>query len=132
MSQTDPVADMLTCIRNATRAKHRRVDVPASQLKLAIAEALLRERYIHSYKKLEDDKQGTLRVYLRYHEGEESVISNLQRVSRPGRRVYVGKDEIPRIMGGMGAAIISTTRGVLTDKEARQMGVGGEVLAKIW
>jgi small subunit ribosomal protein S8 len=132
MSQTDPIADMLTCIRNAVRAGHRRVDIPASNQKIAIAEALLREHFIQSFRKVEDDKQGILRIYLKYDSGEVSVITGLQRVSRPGLRAYVGKDEIPRVMGGMGAAILSTTRGILTDKEARAQGVGGEVLARVW
>jgi small subunit ribosomal protein S8 len=132
MSQTDPIADMLTCIRNAVRARHRRVDIPASTMKAAIAEALLRERYIHSYKKIEDTKQGVLRVYLKYDTEEKSVMTNLQRVSRPGRRVYVPKDKVPRVLGGLGTAIISTTSGILTDKEARSAGLGGELLAKVW
>ncbi len=132
MSQTDPIADMLTCIRNAIRAKHRRVDVPASNVKAAIAEALVREHFVQSYKKIEDDKQGVLRIYLKYDIEEIPVITDLQRVSRPGRRVYVGKEEVPRVMGGMGSAILSTTRGILTDKEARVAGLGGEVLAKVW
>ncbi len=132
MSQTDPVADMLTCIRNAMRAAHKRVDIPASGLKTAIAQALLREHYIQSFRTIEDNKQGILRIYLRYDEKESPVITGLRRVSRPGRRVYVGKDEIPRVMGGMGSAIISTTNGILTDKEARSAGLGGEVLAQVW
>ena len=132
MSQTDPIADMLTMIRNALRAGHKRVDIPGSNLKRSIAEALRRERYIRSYREIADDKQGILRIYLKYHEGSESVITDLQRVSRPGRRVYVDKAKIPRILGGLGAAILSTTKGVLTDKEARTAGLGGEILAKIW
>jgi small subunit ribosomal protein S8 len=132
MSQTDPVADMLTCIRNAVRAGHKRVDIPASNLKRSIAEALLRERYIRNVRQIVDDKQGILRIHLKYHEGQDSVISSLKRISRPGRRVYVGKDEIPRIRGGLGSAIISTTQGVLTDKEARSAGLGGELLAQVW
>ncbi|MDM7915466.1 MAG: 30S ribosomal protein S8 [Candidatus Eisenbacteria bacterium] len=132
MSQTDPIADMLTCIRNAVRAGHKRVDFPASNVKTAIVETLLRERFIQSFKRLEDDKQGVLRVYLRYESDEKPVISGLERVSRPGRRVYVDREEIPRVMGGLGSAILSTTRGILTDKEARSAGVGGEVLARVW
>ena len=132
MSQTDPIADMLTCIRNAVRAGHRRVDIPASNLKTAIAEALLREHFIQSFRKVADDKQGILRIYLKYDSKDEPVITGLQRVSRPGLRAYVGKGEIPRVMGGMGAAILSTTRGILTDKEARAQGLGGELLARVW
>jgi small subunit ribosomal protein S8 len=132
MSQTDPIADMLTCIRNAVRAGHRRVDVPASNMKVAIAEALAREHYIQGYKKVPDDKQGVVRMYLRYDSVDTSIITGIDRVSRPGRRIYVGKDEIPRVMGGMGSALLSTTRGILTDKEARTAGLGGEYLAKIW
>ncbi len=132
MSQTDPIADMLTCIRNAVRAGHRRVDIPASNQKTAIAEALLREHFIQSFRKIEDDKQGLVRIYLKYDSNEVSVITGIQRVSRPGLRAYVGKDKIPRVMSGMGAAILSTTRGVLTDKEARAQGLGGEVLARVW
>ncbi len=132
MSQTDPVADMLTCVRNAIHAGHKRVDIPASNLKTAIASALLREHYIQSFRTIEDDKQGILRIYLKYDEKESPVILGLRRVSRPGRRVYVGKDEIPRVMGGMGSAILSTTGGILTDKEARTAGLGGEILAQVW
>jgi len=132
MSQTDPVADMLTCIRNAVRAGHRRVDIPGSNLKVAIAEALVREHFVQSYKKIEDDKQGVVRIYLKYDAGEIPVITGIERVSRPGRRVYVGKEDVPRIMGGMGSALLSTTRGILTDKEARTAGLGGELLAKVW
>lgn len=132
MSQTDPIADMLTSIRNAIRAGHRRVNIPASNQKTAIAEALLREHFIQSFRRIEDDKQGILRVYLKYDAGDIPVITGIERVSRPGRRAYVAKDEVPRVMGGMGAAILSTTRGILTDKEARSAGLGGELLAKVW
>jgi small subunit ribosomal protein S8 len=132
MSQTDPIADMLTSIRNAIRAGHRRVNIPASNQKTAIAEALLREHFIQSFRRIEDDKQGILRVYLKYDAGDIPVITGIERVSRPGRRAYVAKDEVPRVMGGMGAAILSTTRGILTDKEARAQGLGGEFLARVW
>jgi small subunit ribosomal protein S8 len=132
MSQTDPIADMLTRIRNAVRAGHPRVDVPASNMRASIAETLLREHYIKSFRRIEDDKQGVLRIYLKYDEGTNSVITNLERVSRPGRRVYVGRDDVPRVMGGLGVAIISTTRGILTDKEARSAGLGGEIVARVW
>jgi small subunit ribosomal protein S8 len=132
MSQTDPIADMLTCVRNAVRAGHRRVDVPASNLKVAIAEALTREHFVQGYKKIEDTKQGVIRIYLRYDADDVPVITGIQRVSRPGRRIYVDKDEVPRVMGGLGSALVSTTRGILTDKEARSAGLGGELLAKVW
>jgi len=132
MSQTDPIADMLTCIRNAVGAGHRRVDVPASNLKAAIAEALVREQYIQSFRQIEDDKQGVLRLYLKYDNAAKPVITGLKKVSRPGRRVFVTKGEIPRVMGGMGSSILSTTRGVMTDKEARAAGLGGELLAQVW
>ena len=132
MSQTDPIADMLTRIRNAVRAGHPRVDMPASNMRASIAEALLRERYIKSFRKIEDTKQGILRIYLKYQEGTSPILTNLERVSRPGRRVYVGKDKVPRVLGGLGVAIISTTKGILTDKEARSAGLGGELLARVW
>jgi small subunit ribosomal protein S8 len=132
MSQTDPIADMLTCIRNAVRAGHRKVEVPASGVRTAIAETLLREHFIQSFRRTEDSKQGILRIYLKFGGDDVPVITGLKRVSRPGRRVYVGKDDVPRVMGGMGAAIISTTRGIMTDKEARAAGLGGEILAQVW
>lgn len=132
MSQTDPIADMLTRIRNAVRAGHRRVDIPASNVRASIADALLREHFIQSVRKMEDDKQGMLRIYLKYEGEADPVITALERVSRPGRRVYVGKDDVPRILGGLGTAILSTTKGILTDKEARSEGLGGEVLARVW
>ncbi len=132
MSQTDPIADMLTCVRNAVRAGHRRVDIPASNQRIAIAEALVREHFVQSYKRIEDDKQGIVRIYLKYDAGDVPIITGIDRVSRPGRRVYVGKDEIPRVLGGLGCAILSTTSGILTDKEARKAGLGGELLAKVW
>jgi small subunit ribosomal protein S8 len=132
MSQTDPIADMLTRIRNAIRAGHRRLDIPASGMKQAIAEALLREHYIQNFKRVEDSKQGVLRIYLKYDKEEKSVLTALERVSRPGRRVYVAKGDIPRVLGGLGTAILSTTNGILTDKEARGAGLGGELIAKIW
>jgi small subunit ribosomal protein S8 len=132
MSVSDPVADFLTCVRNALHAKHRKVDVPASRLKTEIAKALLRGRYINNYKLIEDNKQGVLRVYLKYANDETSVISGIKRVSTPGRRVYVGKSEIPRVMGGLGASLLSTSRGVMTDREARDAGLGGELVCQVW
>jgi len=132
MPITDSIADMLTIIRNAVIAKHRRADIPASRVRAEIARVLLQEKYLNNVKSIEDEKQGTLRVYLRYTEENNPVIQGIQRVSKPGRRVYVKKDEIPRVLGGLGTAIVSTPQGIMTDKEARNRGVGGELLAKVW
>ena len=132
MQITDPVADMLTRIRNANTAKHESVDVPASNLKKAIAKILLDEGYIKSYEVVEDGTQGVIRITLKYNAGKEKVISGLRRVSKPGLRVYVGADELPRVLKGLGIAIISTSKGVMTDKQARKEHVGGEVLAFVW
>ena len=132
MQITDPVADMLTRIRNANTAKHESVDVPASNLKKAIAKILLDEGYIKSYEVVEDGTQGVIRIQLKYLAGKEKVISGLRRVSKPGLRVYAGADELPRVLKGLGIAIISTSKGVMTDKAARANHVGGEVLAFIW
>ena len=132
MQITDPVADMLTRIRNANMAKHESVDVPASNLKKAIAKILLDEGYIKSYEVVEDGTQGVIRIQLKYLAGKEKVISGLRRVSKPGLRVYAGADELPRVLKGLGIAIISTSKGVMTDKAARANHVGGEVLAFIW
>lgn len=132
MQITDPVADMLTRIRNANTAKHESVDVPASNLKKAIAKILLDEGYIKSYEVVEDVTQGVIRIQLKYLAGKEKVISGLRRVSKPGLRVYAGADELPRVLKGLGIAIISTSKGVMTDKAARANHVGGEVLAFVW
>jgi small subunit ribosomal protein S8 len=132
MSVTDPVADFLTGIRNALRAKHRKVDVPASRMKAELAKVLLRERYINNFKLIDDQRQGVLRVYLKYATDESSVISGLRRVSTPGRRVYVTKDRIPKVMGGLGTAIVSTSKGIMTDREAREVGLGGEFVCQVW
>ncbi len=132
MSVTDPIADMLTCIRNAARAGHKRVDVPASGVKEQILAVLRRERYIDNYRSIEDGKQGLLRVYLKYIEGEGPVFKHIARVSRPGRRVYVGRHKVPRVRSGLGTAVLSTPLGVLSDREAREKGTGGEVLATVW
>ena len=132
MSVSDPMADMLTCIRNAAQAKHKKVDVPASRLKEEVVKVLEREKYIRHYRKLEDSVQGTLRIYLKYDAEAGSVIQRLQRVSTPGRRVYVGVRDIPRVQSGLGTAILSTPSGVLTDREAREKRVGGEVLAEVY
>ena len=129
---SDPVADLLTRIRNASRAEHEKVDIPASKLKMRITDLLKEEGFIKNYRLIEDAKQGTLRVYLKYGAGNEKMISGLVRVSRPGRRVYVTKDRIPSILGGMGVAILSTSRGVMTDRESRKQQLGGEVLAYVW
>jgi small subunit ribosomal protein S8 len=132
MSMSDPIADMLTRIRNASNAEHEKVDIPASRLKTRIAEILKEEGFIRNFRILEDSKQNLLRVYLKYGSSAERVISGLIRVSTPGRRVYVKHDAVPSILGGMGVAIISTSRGVITDREARKQSVGGEVLAFVW
>ena len=132
MQITDPVADMLTRIRNANTAKHEKVDVPASNLKKAIAQILLDEGYIKAYEIVDDGTQGIIRITLKYLAGKEKVISGLRRVSKPGLRVYAGADELPKVLKGLGVAIISTSKGVMTDKAARANHVGGEVLAFIW
>jgi len=129
---TDPIADLLTRIRNASRAEHEKVDIPSSKLKVKVTELLKDEGFIKNYRVIEDDKQGVLRVYLKYGVGNEKIISGLVRVSRPGRRVYVTKDKIPSILGGMGVAILSTSRGVMSDRESRKQQLGGEVLAYVW
>ena len=132
MQITDPIADMLTRIRNAGNARHASVDVPASKMKKAIAQILLDEGYIKSYEVVEDGTQGVIRIQLKYLAGKEKVISGLRRVSKPGLRVYAGADELPRVLKGLGIAIISTSKGVMTDKAARANHVGGEVLAFVW
>jgi len=132
MSLTDPVADFLARIRNAIHAKHQTVDVPASKLKLEIARILKEEGYIANYKATEEQGHRLVRVYLKYGSDEEATISNLARVSRPGCRVYVGRNEIPRVLGGMGINILTTPKGVMTGRQARKEGVGGEVLCEIW
>jgi len=131
MQITDPIADMLTRIRNANNAKHETVDVPASKLKLAIAKILLEEGYIKSYQFVENGNQGIIRITLKYL-GKEKVITGLRRVSKPGLRVYVSSEELPKVLRGLGIAIISTSKGVMTDKNARKEHVGGEVLAFVW
>ena len=132
MQITDPVADMLTRIRNANSAKHESVDVPASNLKKAIAQILLDEGYIKSFQVIEDGTQGVIRIALKYLPGKEKVITGLRRVSKPGLRVYAGADELPRVLKGLGIAVISTSKGVMTDRAARANHVGGEVLAFVW
>ena len=132
MSVSDPIADMLTCIRNASRVNHKKVDFPASRVKEEILKVLLRDRYIRNYRRIEDDKQGILRVYLAYDPEIGPVISHIRRISTPGRRIYVGRNEVPRIQNGLGTAILSTSVGLLTDNEARQKGVGGELIAEVY
>ena len=132
MSVSDPISDFLTCVRNAIHAKARKVDVPSSRLKTEIAKVLMREKYINNFKHLETEGRATLRIYLRYASDESCVIDGLRRVSTPGRRVYVPKHRIPRVVGGLGTAILSTSRGLMTDREARAAGVGGEVLCRVW
>ena len=132
MSLTDPVADFLSRIRNALRVRHQKVDVPASKLKLEIARILKEEGYISNFKQTEEEGHKVLRVYLKYGSNNEAAISRLQRVSTPGARVYVGRHEIPRVLGGMGINILTTPRGVMTGRQARKEGVGGEVLCEIW
>ena len=130
---TDPIADMLTRIRNANTSKHDTVDVPASKMKLAIAYILVKEGYVAKYDLVEDGTAKNIRITLKYGKDKnEKIISGLKRISKPGLRVYAGKDELPRVLGGLGIAIISTNQGVMTDKEARKLNVGGEVLAFIW
>ena len=132
MNMTDPVADMISRIRNGVRAKLPKVDIPSSKLKMEIARILKDEGYVANYKLTEDDKQGVLRVFLKYGPGMERVITDLQRVSRPGCRIYCGKDEIPRVLDGLGLSILSTPRGVMTGQSCRRLGVGGEVLCEVW
>ena len=132
MQITDPVADMLTRIRNANAAKHETVDVPASKLKQSIAQILLDEGYIKAFTVVNDGVQGTIRITLKYLGNKEKVITGLRRVSKPGLRVYAGADELPKVLKGLGIAIISTSKGVMTDKAARAVHIGGEVLAFVW
>ncbi len=132
MQITDPIADMLTRIRNAGMARHEKVDVPASKMKIAIAEVLLNEGYIKAFQIVDDGTQGIIRITLKYLPGKEKAIQGLRRVSKPGLRVYAGTDELPRVLKGLGIAIISTSKGIMTDKAARAAHVGGEVLAFVW
>ncbi len=128
---TDPIGDMLARIRNAAQARHKRVDMPISKLKAEVARILKENHFIHDYKLLDDGEHGVLRVYLKYYQ-EKPVIRNLRRVSKPGLRKYAGAKELPRVRGGLGIAIVSTSQGVMSDKEARAKNVGGEVLALVW
>lgn len=132
MIVTDPIADMLTRIRNATRVRHEKVDVPASGVKEAIARILRDEGYILDFEKVEDSRQGILRLHLKYGPERRQVITGLRRISKPGLRVYARKDQVPKVLGGLGLALVSTSRGIVTDREARRLGLGGEVLCYIW
>ena len=132
MQITDPIADMLTRIRNAGSARHETVDVPNSKMKKAIAEILLEEGYIKSFQLIDDGTQGVIRITLKYLPGKEKAVQGLRRVSKPGLRVYAGADELPQVLRGLGIAIISTSKGIMTDKKARAQHVGGEVLAFVW
>ncbi len=133
MTMSDPIADMLTRIRNANTAKHDTVDIPSSKMKLAIADILVKEGYIKKYDIVDEGTFKTIRIALKYNaDKSERIISRLKRISKPGLRVYANKEELPKVLGGLGTAIISTNQGVITDKEARALGVGGEVLAFIW
>jgi small subunit ribosomal protein S8 len=132
MNMTDPIADMLTRIRNGVRARLAKVDIPSSRLKGEIAKILKNEGYIANFKVVEDPRQGSMRVFLKYGPGRERVITDLQRVSRPGCRIYCGKGEIPRVYGGLGINILSTSHGVMTGREAARTGVGGEILCNVW
>ncbi len=133
MTMSDPIADMLTRIRNANTAKHDTVDVPASKIKVSIAEILFKEGYITKYEIIEDGNFKTIRITLKYGKDKnEKIITGLKRISKPGLRVYAGKEDIPRVLGGLGIAILSTNQGIVTDKEARKLAVGGEVLAYVW
>lgn len=132
MNVTDPIADMLTRIRNANTEKHNTVDVPASNMKKAIANILLQEGYIRTFETIDNGNQGIIRISLKYGQNRQKVISGLKRISKPGLRVYTNNEELPKVLGGLGIAIISTSKGIMCDKEARKAGIGGEVLAFVW
>lgn len=132
MTMSDPIADMLTRVRNANMVRHEKLELPASNIKKEIAEILKNEGFVKSVEYIEDDKQGVIRMFLKYGQNNERVISGLKRISKPGLRVYAKADEIPRVLNGLGIALVSTSEGVVTDKVARQRGIGGEVLAYIW
>lgn len=132
MQVTDAIADMLTRIRNAAASRHETVDIPASNIKKQIAEILLNEGYVKNIELIDDGKQGIIRIALKYSANKKSVITGIKRISKPGLRVYAGKDELPKVLGGLGIAIVSTSKGIMTDKKARAEGVGGEVLAFVW
>ena len=129
---TDPIADMLTRIRNANTSKHKTVDIPASNMKKAIAEILFEEGYIKAFEVIENENQGIIRITIKYDEKGSRVIAGLKRISKPGLRVYASNEELPRVLNGLGIALISTSKGIMTDKKAREQGIGGEVLAYVW
>lgn len=132
MVMTDPISDMLTRIRNGNMVGHEKVDIPGSKIKLAIAQILKEEGYVRDAEFIPDNKQGTIRVYLKYGPNNEKVITGLKRISKPGLRIYAGAEELPRVLGGLGIAIVSTSKGIMTDRRARQSQVGGEVLCYVW
>ena len=132
MSMTDTIGDMLTRIRNAGKARFDKVDIPASRMKISLARIFKDEGFIKNYKVIKDNKQGILRVYLKYDDQNQPMIHRLERVSKPSRRVYAGYEELPKVQGGLGVAVVSTSKGVMTDRQARKIGVGGEVLCQIW
>jgi small subunit ribosomal protein S8 len=132
MNTTDPIADLLTRIRNANSSRHATVDIPSSRMKKSIVEILLQEGFIKNFELIEDGKQGVIRVALKYHGNKQRVITGLKRISKPGLRVYANRDEVPKVLGGLGVAIVSTSNGIMTDKKARQESVGGEILAFVW
>jgi len=132
MTMTDPIADMLTRIRNANTVGHESVDIPASKMKKAIAEILLDEGYIGGYDVIDDSKQGTIRVQMKYGADKEKVISGIKKISKPGLKVYAKANDVPKVLGGLGIAIISTSKGIVSDKKARELGVGGEVICYVW
>ena len=132
MTMSDPIADMLTRLRNANTAKHKTVEIPASNMKKSLAEILLREGFIKGYDVIEDGKQGVMKVQMKYGVNGEKVISGIKKISKPGLRVYAKRDIIPKVLGGLGIAIISTSKGIITDKEARKLGTGGEVICYVW
>lgn len=132
MVMTDPIADFLTRIRNANSVNHEKVEIPSSKQKITLAEILKEEGYIKDYEYIEDGKQGTIRLYLKYGANKQKVITGIKRISKPGLRVYAKRDQIPRVLGGLGIAVISTSQGVMTDKKARKSGLGGEVLCYVW
>jgi small subunit ribosomal protein S8 len=132
MTMTDPIADYMTRIRNALKAQHKKVDIPSSTLKKSITQILMDNKYIQSYINIEDGKQGLIRIYLKYDSNDRSVIKGLRRISTPGRRVYVDKDDIPRVLNNIGIGIMTTSQGIMTNKDAKRRGIGGEVICYIW